>query len=367
MRIGIVTYWFNRGQAVVSRQIREHLEEIGMETYVLARPTRKSFSRPFFIDDSDVWAQPNVTPASHYQISEKEYLDWVTRYSLEVVLFDQNLQFDEIETLRRNGVKTIGRFVWESFGPDDVEGAKRAFDVVYSLTKCEQQRYQKLGIRSPRVRWGWSSEVENIERPIRKDNEVRFLYPGGYLSVRKPTDETIEAFCRVSDPRARLIIKVQHPVKGPMLAKHVAMLDHRIKVISEDLPTEEHYRLMASTDVCLAPTRWEGLGIHHYEAIALGLPTITNDFPPMNELVTHDVDGWLVASNWTSERRPGVPKLETPVDGLLAGIEALCDDKRRRRLEHGVLNRRATMNSEQTVQDLKSLVYGCFKTEGDIT
>ena len=66
MRIGIVAYWFNRGQAVVARQIRSALDELGHETFVLARPTRKTNIRPDWIDREGVWAQEGVTAASDY-------------------------------------------------------------------------------------------------------------------------------------------------------------------------------------------------------------------------------------------------------------------------------------------------------------
>ena len=46
--------------------------------------------------------------------------------------------------------------------------------------------------------------------------------------------------------------------------------------------------------MCVAPSRWEGLGLHLYEATALGMPIITNDNPPMNEVVRDGENGLLV-------------------------------------------------------------------------
>lgn len=349
MRIGIVCYWFNRGQAVVGRQIRAALDELGHETFVLARPTTGTFVRPGFVDGSDVWDQDGVTPASAYKVPVGEYLDWAAENRLDVAFFDQNLQFDEIAALRRRGVRTIGRFVWESFGPDDVEGARRAFDIVYSMTDCERRRYRGFGIASPRVHWCPPPELATTPRPARDDGEVRLLYPGGYLSDRKPTAETIEAFVGVQDPRARLLIKVQDPVKGATLAREAAGRDPRIRVIVGDLPTAEHHALLASVDAYVAPSRWEGLGLHLYEAPALGLPTITNDFPPMNEMVEHDVDGLLVPAHWTVERRPGVPRLEVEPLELREAMESMCDDDRRARLAAAARARGAAMDWERTV------------------
>ena len=361
MRVGIVSYWFNRGQAVVSRRLREALDSRGIETFILARPTRKSFSRPFFVDDRDVWAQSGITPASHYRIPEAEYLAWAEETGIEAVLCDQNLQFPELEALRRRGVRTIGRFVWESFGPDDVEGATKAYDSIYSLTRCEQQRYRDFGITSPRVRWGCPPDLvaaSTTPRTPRRDDRVRFFFPGGYLSDRKPVEETLEAFRRVVDPRARLVMKVQHPVKGPDLFARAAEIDPRIEVRVDDLPDDEHFQLMASCQACLAPTRWEGLGLHHFEAVAMGMPTITNDFPPMNEMVTNEEDGLLIPAAWSSERRPGVPRLETEPAILAEAIELMCDDDRRARLGAGVRRRRETLPWANTADDLEALVAG---------
>ena len=356
MKVGLVCYWFNRGQAVVGRHLRAALHELGVETAVLARPTTPSFTRPGFVDETGVWSQPGVTRASAYRIPRDEYLDWARRESLDVVLFDQNLQFDEIAVLRSAGYRTIGRFVWESFGPDDLEGARRAFDVIYSMTAAEQRRYRDWGIESPRVRWTCPPEIAGRERITRGDDLVRFLYPGGYLSDRKPSEETLEAFVRVSDPRARLVVKAQHPVRGSQLVERARELDSRIEVIVQDLDTDAHHDLLASADVFLSPTRWEGLGLHHYEALALGLPTITNDFAPMNELVTHDVDGWLIPARWEVERRPGVPRLLTDPEELAAGIESLCDDDRRRRLADAASARGRTLDWSLTVSDVASLL-----------
>ena len=123
MRIGIVAYWFNRGQAVVARQIRSALDELGHETFVLARPTRKTNIRPDWIDRGGVWDQEGVTAASDYLVPWAEYEAWAADVRPDVVMFDQNYQFEEIARLRATGVRTVGRFVWEHFSDQHVAAA----------------------------------------------------------------------------------------------------------------------------------------------------------------------------------------------------------------------------------------------------
>ena len=365
MRIGVCSYWFNRGQAVVSRQLRSALEELGHETFVLARPTRGGNLRPSFVDRTDVWDQPRVTEASSYLIPQDEYLRWAQEYGIEVVFFDQNYQFEEIEALRRSGVRTVGRFVWEHFASEHAGPALAAFDVVYSLTAAERERYAALGLDTPRVRWGCHPELLAVagepsagSSPPTSGSEdtVTFFFPGGFMSKRKPLGATLEAFKRARGDRLRLTIKSQVD-RGVKKVRRVARRDKRIEVVSQDLPLAEHLRLFAAADVCLAPSRWEGLGLHLYEATALGLPIITNDNPPMNEVVRHGTNGLLVRGVPAKETpRSGIPAFEPDVEELSAAIEALADPALRSRLAAGASEVRDELRWDRTVSDYADLI-----------
>jgi glycosyltransferase involved in cell wall biosynthesis len=396
MRVGICAYWFNRGQGVVARQVRSALDSLGHETFVLARPTRAKNIRPAFVDRTGVWDQPGITEASHYRIPADELLAWGSENQLELALFDQNYGFEAIEALRRSGVRTVGRFVWEQFASEHVEPAKRAFDVIYSLTACEQERYATMGIESPRVPWGIHPELLAYARPAsdpaaprrgarpasdpaipgreagptahpaapgrgarpagdpaipgREAEEMAgicFFYPAGFLSKRKPVPQILKAFRKVPG-EARLIVKGQVEREVETLESG-ARRDPRIEVILEDLPTDEHLRLFASADVCVAPSRWEGLGLHLYEAMGLGLPVIVNDDPPMNEVIRDGENGLLVRSRRRGRARSGIPAYVPSVRGLAAAMRESTDAERLAQLRRGVDDARERLAWEHTV------------------
>jgi 1,2-diacylglycerol 3-alpha-glucosyltransferase len=368
MRIGICSWWFNRGQAVVARHVRTALDELGHETFVLARPTRGGNIRPSFIDRTGVWDQPGVTEASAYEIPVQEYEDWAEAVAPEIVFFDQNYQFEEIARLRQAGIRTVGRFVWEAFADHDVAPAKRAFDLVYSLTECERRRYAELGIDSPKVEWGCHPELlaitprRGVRDPAAPGREaedaagnVVFVYPGGFMSKRKPFEAVIESFSRVRDPRMRLVFKAQVERRVRKVGKLVKR-DPRIEVIWEDLPTDRYLQLFADSDVCLAPSRWEGLGLHLYEATAFGMPIITNDNPPMNELVADGDNGLLVPGIEVGTAKSGIAAYEPDVDALAAAIERLGDDDLRSELSQGALRLRERRGWDRTVAGYAGLI-----------
>ena len=405
MRVGICSWWFNRGQAVVGRHLRSALTELGHETFVLARPARPNAPKPSFIDRGDVWDQPGVTEASAFEIPLAEYEAFAETNALDAILFDQNYQFEEISRLRASGVRTIGRFVWEAFSPEHIPDARKALDVIYSLTGCEHERYRELGIDSPRVHWGIHPETlpdsepaasgsdgqqadssDAVTNPAGADAEalreyvpgesraiadpgtpgreaedvpgrnVVFMFPGGYMTKRKPLAAVLAAFDSVGSERARLLIKAQVDRKGKRLRKAAAS-DSRIELITDDLSNVEYQRLFASADVCLAPSRWEGLGLHLYEATALGLPIITNDNPPMNELVEDGVNGLLVRGIETDEPAPsGIAAFDPDVGQLARAIERAVDDDERASLSRGALDSREDLRWERTVTDLGALL-----------
>jgi 1,2-diacylglycerol 3-alpha-glucosyltransferase len=353
MRIGIVAYWFNRGQGVVARHLRSAFDELGHETFVLARPTRASNLRPSFVDREGVWDQPGVTAASAYEVPWAEYEAWAEANSPDVVFFDQNYQLEEIARLRRSGVRTLARFVWEAFSAEQVPAATEALDTIYSLTRAERERYAGFGIESPLIPWGCPPELLAVEAS-RDPERLSFFYPGGFMSRRKPFELVLRAFSRTRDPRLRLVFKAQVD-RGARKVRRLARKDDRIEVISDDLATPEYHRLFASCDVCLAPSRWEGLGLHLYEATAFGMPIVTNDNPPMNELVSDGENGLLVPGYPAGEAKSGIAAFEPGVGELANAIERLADDELRERLARGALGLRDRLSWERTVASLGEL------------
>ena len=346
MKIGIVSKWIASGQAIVARQLRSALDDLGHETFVLARPgggPRAAVQGSAADHSDDVWDQPGVTEASTHEVPYEEYESWASANELDLIMFDENYQFDEVARLRESGVTTLGRFVWESFGEEHVEDAKRAYDEIYSLTRCEVERYEEMEIESQYVQWGIHPELlevaDDAERgyeDLWDDSDVpgleitRFYFPGSFLGRRKPIRKVIKAFAAARGDGLRLVISGQLPDHRDDFLAKAAERDPRIELMLEDLPEDEHRASVASCDVCLAPSRWEGLGLPLFEATAYGQPIITNDQPPMDEMVHDDRSGILVPSIQNGETKSGLPAWDPDIEALTEAIERLSRSGRAR-------------------------------------
>ena len=376
MRIGIVSKWTASGQAVVARQIRSALDDLGHGTFVLARPGSGPRARQAAAGEPDpVWDQPGVTEASAHDVPLAEYEDWARANSLEAILFDENYQWEEVAALRGAGIRTIGRFVWEYFAAEHVDPARHSYDTIYSLTRCEHDRYAELGIESPYVQWGIHPETtpagSSAARPVRPVGAVEgdgmtyvsppardtvvFYFPGSFLGRRKPIRKVIRAFGKAQGDHLRLLIDAQVPRNDEAL-RDAAGADPRIELMLEDEPEAEHRVRFAACDVCLAPSRWEGLGLPLFEATAYGMPIITNDKPPMSEMVIDGRSGILVASEQNGTARSGIPAWDPDIGSLTAAIERLGDRGELERMRPGVSELAAERDWSRTVTDLAALI-----------
>ena len=382
MRIGIVSKWTASGQAVVARQIRSALDDLGHTTFVLARPGSGPRSRQAAAGEPDpVWDQPGVTEASAHDVPLAEYEDWARANSLEAILFDENYQWEEVAALRGAGIRTIGRFVWEYFAAEHVDPARRSYETIYSLTRCEHDRYAELGIESPYVQWGLHPELlgqpatsspagpnthvipsPTTAQPDRTGREaedpvgvVSFYFPGSFLGRRKPIRKVIRAFGKATGDHLRLLIDAQVPRNDEAL-RDAAAADPRIELMLEDEPEAEHRARFAACDVCLAPSRWEGLGLPLFEATAYGMPIITNDKPPMSEMVIDGRSGILVASEQNGTARSGIPAWDPEIGSLTAAIERLGDQRELERMRTGVSELAAERDWSRTVTDLAAVI-----------
>ncbi len=115
-------------------------------------------------------------------------------------------------------------------------------------------------------------------------------------------------------------------------------------------------RLRAATSR-VAPARWEGLGLPLYEAIAFGMPAVTNDAPPMNEAIADEVNGLLVGGTENGTAKSGIPALDPDVGDLRRAIERLADDALRAELAAGAVRvRDSERRWEDTVSGIGALL-----------
>jgi hypothetical protein len=287
LNIGFVTLWYERGQAYITKAIRDSLAS-EYNTFVFARNGGTSDSP--LMQTTGEWNVPNLTFYPEYQIPGKTLKDWIVTNSLAVVFFNEEMDMGLIETAKQCGAKTIGYYVWELFNPQYVPGCMILYDKIICPTKACYEKFKNLGLNNIEyVRWGVDLQV--FKPKDRPENErVKFFHPAGWggTNSRRGTQFVYDAFQKLNNQNTELLIHTQHVRDGFNVQE-----DKNVKLLFGTIPREEIVRLYQSADVAVLPSKWEGLGLTFLESIGCGLPIITVDATPMNEFVRNGETGFL--------------------------------------------------------------------------
>lgn len=333
MNIGIVTTWFERGAAYVSKAYMAALQQQGHTVHIFARGGEE-----YAIGDP-LWDLPNVTWGKRYKplgrisrfdglyISMIQLVHWLQNKCIDVIIFNEEHSYYIIRRVCKLGY-TVGAYI-DYYKKDNVQHFRE-----YDFLLCNTKRHYDVFQHFPGclfIPWGTDINLfkpKNSEYGVGEKHNVVFFHSAGFGGVnnRKGTDLVVKAFQSVKG-NAKLILHSQVPLlKYGTDTLEVVGNDSRIEFIEQTIPAPGLYHL---GDVFVYPSRLEGIGLCVPEALACGLPVITTDNAPMNEFVENEVNGLLVSVKETRMRGDGYywPEKIPDVDDLANKMQTYVDDK----------------------------------------
>jgi glycosyltransferase involved in cell wall biosynthesis len=180
------------------------------------------------------------------------------------------------------------------------DGELALADIIYvasSFTKKTLEEFQ--GNLSPIKVIPYGFPSANLTRTYTslKNRKLKLLYVGG-LSQRKGIAYLFDAV-RGLETHIELTVVGQGNIEGcPILKKELA----KHKYIPS-LPHNEVLKLMATNDMLVFPSLFEGFGLVVTEAMSQGTPVITTERTCGPDIITHGKDGWLIEAGSTSAIR----------------------------------------------------------------
>jgi glycosyltransferase involved in cell wall biosynthesis len=289
MKIGIVTTWFERGAAYVSRQYKNLLEK-HHEIYIYARGG-ESYAIGDSLWDGDfvTWGKKSIAPVP-MAIDLDDFKRWIIDNRIETVFFNEQQWFEPVILCNHLGVIT-GSYI------DYYTEETIPFFACHDFLICNTLRHYSAFEWHPQVFYvPWGTDVElfhPIIEPESKCSSIAFFHSCGLSPHRKGTDILIKAFSELKGP-SRLILHSQINLKEyyPEIQSLIESLEqsNRLVCYHKTVPAPGLYHL---GDVYVYPSRLDGIGLTIAEALSCGLPVITSDYPPMNEFI-NETNGKLI-------------------------------------------------------------------------
>jgi len=290
-RVGIVSDWHNTGVPYQSRFLSECLS---------AKHDVFIFAYNKYMKDEVDWGYKSLVFTKI--IKPWKVINWIKNEGLKVVFFPDRLEDTEVlDWCKNNGVATVMIINYETIKKEEFDGYRKN-TILMCPVKCTYDLLKKNGFRNLRfIRWAvddeiFSPAISNIKLPI------RFIHNAGYGGAqwRKNTLAVVEAFQAACQKNKYIILllKTQRPIREyPEKIRKIISDNGRIRVIEKDLSIGGLIELYRSAHVSILPSKWEGIGIPFIESLALGLPVITVDAPPMNEWVKDGHNGLVAKVN----------------------------------------------------------------------
>lgn len=284
MNIGIVTTWFERGAAYVSKQFEQALKSSHV-VFIYGRGGELQAKKdPNWNAGNVHWGKKIYSPFLATVIDKKDFIRWIKQNNIEVVLFNEQHWWMPILWCRQLGVKTV---CYVDYYKKETLSLFANYDLLICNTERHMQAFHFIADKTVYLPWGTNVDLYQPGKAPQKDCVV-FFHSCGMDPYRKGTDLVLKAFNELKSP-AHLVIHTQVSVSEifPHLNELIKRLENekRLEVIQK---TVHAPGLFYMGDVYVYPSRLEGVGLTIAEALASGLACIVPDNGPMNEFVTDE-------------------------------------------------------------------------------
>lgn len=282
LRIGIVTTWFERGAAYVSKQLADSLLNQGYKISIYARGGERIeiTTPPWSTYDLTVDRSPRLPMPT--AICRKQFSRFIAEKKLDILIFNEQQYWQPVLWAKSLGCRVVAYV-------DYYTAETVPFFNVYDGLICNTKRHLGVFQSHPRaiyVPWGTDLNIFSLSSPKTARDELVFFHSAGFNPYRKGTDLLLRAFELLNDTPCQLIIHTQVDLKRyfPELLKTIASLldDGKLRLIQKTVPAPGLY---SCGDVYVYPSRLDGIGLTVVEALACGLPCIVPNEAPMNEFV----------------------------------------------------------------------------------
>ena len=208
MNVGIVTTWFERGAAYVSRHYQNILET-QHNVYIYARGGETyAVGNPAWDDERVMWAKKSKIPVP-MAIEKKDFLNWIEKNQLDIVFFNEQQWWEPV--IWCNKLKVITGAYVDYYTKETVP-----FFECYDFLICNTRHHYSVFDWHPQAFYiPWGTDISLFSpttfAPVHS-GFVTFFHSGGVSPRRKGTDIVLQAFAQLHG-QARLVLHVQQKLK----------------------------------------------------------------------------------------------------------------------------------------------------------
>mgnify|MGYP006097328317 CR=1 FL=1 len=296
MKIGIVTTWFERGAAYVSKELEKVFISQGYDVYIFARGGEMYARKdPKWNSKNVLWSYPGIFNFSGTPIKKNQFKKWIKKNNIDTIIFNEQQSWEPVIWAKEFGCKT-GSYI-DYYKEDSI-----SFFNIYDFLICNTKRHLSAFESHPNsiyIPWGTDTKLFTKENSlklidsnfkVKKDSsKINFFCSAGMNPSRKGVDTLINCIYEIKNDNIKTFIHCQKDIKKvfPHLIDKIKTLENNgcLTLINGTFSAPGLYFL---GDFYIYLSKLDGIGLSLPEAISCGLIPVTPDHPPMNEFAKKD-------------------------------------------------------------------------------
>jgi len=314
-RIMILVPYCDQGLGIQARNYYNILKSLLYEVFIFSFTpyhTEKTGNALTFQKNKDEWvlSEPDsiyYSPNTRENITDKELYDFINDNNIGKCLLPETCWkrvFEIAHFLRKINVKCYAIPNIEIVRKDEIYKYRYFYKVLCNNMLC-YNFFEYYGYKNIEY-IGYGIPLIKSLKPKIYTDRIKFLCIGGMNAFsRKNIKEVCQAFSKLpssyfkknseyDEEKASLTVTVQKYYNGEL---ENYKSNKNINIITDHLSNTQIQKLYREADVCIQISKKEGLGLGFYEALNNGLPVITLNVSPHNEIIKENYNGWYVKSS----------------------------------------------------------------------
>lgn len=298
--IGLLIPWADQGLGIQGREYYIELTKNNYNVHVFSyKPYHSTKKNKLLQTNENEWKYKNI----HYfdeireNITLENIIDFVISTNISTIIIPE-ICFEHIfiitSIFKLLNIKCIAIPNIEIVRYDELFKFD-IFDVVLCNNLSSFNLLKKIGIDTKLDLLGFYLNHPFIQyKKISKKKNIQFYCCGGFNSfIRKHIDRICDVFNLLHNYNVELYVYIQD---DKIIKKIKKKYKNNIHFIFKNQSYYNILKMHRDHDIFIHMGSHEGLGLGFYESIQSGTPVITIDTTPNNEIIIHNVNGWLVKS-----------------------------------------------------------------------
>lgn len=306
--IGIIAPWADQGLGIQARSYYNSLINIGYKPFVFSfKPYHGNESNNFLQVDKNEWNYDNIYYSNNNRenINHEEILNFIHNNNIKkIIIIEASFEpiFKIVSLFKLLNIYTILVINIECLKITEINYHSlfdrilcNNFNSYFIMNNLIQNKCNYLGFHLE------NEYFENYIKNNKKDKKLNFVCSGGLNSIsRKNIDLIYEIFLELYESKKfENEVNLNILIQGVEIPKQLGnKKNENINIKVKNFSYKENLNNISENDIFIHCGGQEGLGLGFYEALYLGIPIITLNWTPNNEIIKNNVNGWLIDCNY---------------------------------------------------------------------